>query len=263
VTDARATYDAFAPYYDAFTAHHRYEPWTATLEELAREHGLRGERLLDVACGTGKSFLPFLRRGYDVVACDVSEGMLERAREKAGADVRLERRDMRRLGRLGGFDLVTCLCDSVNYLVAPGELDALFAGVAANLAPEGVLVFDVNTLWCYRHFFASASVVPGPDLTLVWLGTEADDFPPGGLARAELLALTRRDDGFWDAASVPHAQRHHPEDALRAAAAGAGLAIAAAYGMAVDGSVEPRLDEQRHSKAVYIARHRVPGRERR
>jgi SAM-dependent methyltransferase len=194
-----------------------------------------------------------------VVACDVSEAMLERARARAGENVRLERRDMRRLGRLGTFDLVCCLCDSVNYLTEPGDLDALFTGVAANLAPDGVLVFDVNTLWCYRHFFASASVVPGPDLTLVWLGAAEDDFPPGSLARAELLALTRRDDGFWDAATVAHAQRHHPRDVLDAAASGAGLTLTAAYGMDRDGGVEPELDERRHSKAVYIARHRVQG----
>jgi SAM-dependent methyltransferase len=254
---AQATYEAYAPYYDAFTAHHRYDEWTATLERLAREHGLAGRRLLDVACGTGKSFLPFLRRGYEVVACDVSPAMLDRAREKAGPRVRLLERDMRALGRLGSFDLVCCLCDSVNYLTEPGDLAALLAGVEANLAPAGVLVFDVNTVWCYRNFFATASVVPGPDETLVWRGAETDEFPAGGLARAELLAFTRRDDGFWDSVSIQHAQRHHPEEAIRAAAARAGLELAAVHGLDVEGRVAGALDEARHSKAVYIARRGV------
>jgi SAM-dependent methyltransferase len=251
---ARATYEACAPYYDAFTAHHRYEEWTATLEGLARDHGLAGRRLLDVACGTGKSFLPFLRRGYQVVACDVSPAMLNRAREKAGPDVPLLERDMRALGHIGSFDLVCCLCDSVNYLLEPDDLRALFAGVAENLAAGGVMLFDVNTLWCYRNFFATASVVPGPDLTLVSRGAETDGFAAGGLAHAELLALTRRDDGFWDAVAIPHVQRHHPEEAIRTAAAGAGLEIAAVHGLDVNGRVTGGLDEEGDSKAVYIAR---------
>ena len=37
---AQAAYDAFARYYDAFTAHHDYEAWTTTIEQLARRHGL-------------------------------------------------------------------------------------------------------------------------------------------------------------------------------------------------------------------------------
>src|SRR5512143_3404997 len=86
---ARA-YDCLAPYYDAFTAGYDYATWTAALEALAAEHGLAGKRLLDVACGTGKSFLPFLGRGYEVTACDISPAMLAIARTKAPDTVRLE-----------------------------------------------------------------------------------------------------------------------------------------------------------------------------
>src|SRR4051812_5469915 len=116
---ALSAYDALAPHYDAFTAGYDYERWLDALEELAREHGLRGRRLLDVACGTGKSFLPMLERCYDVVACDLSPGMVARAREKASGDVELFVADMRELPRVGSFDLITCLDDAVNYLTSP------------------------------------------------------------------------------------------------------------------------------------------------
>jgi ubiquinone/menaquinone biosynthesis C-methylase UbiE len=58
-------YDAFAPYYDAFTADSDYESWTLHVLELLRDHGLRGHALLDLACGSGKSFAPFLERGFE------------------------------------------------------------------------------------------------------------------------------------------------------------------------------------------------------
>src|SRR5215217_3423061 len=74
---------------------HEYEPWTANLQRRAEAAGLRGRRLLDVACGTGKSFLPFLARGFSVTAVDVSPRMVALAAAKAGDRARLEVHDMR------------------------------------------------------------------------------------------------------------------------------------------------------------------------
>ena len=82
--DVASAYDAFAPFYDAFTADYNHDSWMADVERWALESGLTGRRVLDVACGTGASFVPMLRRGYDVTACDISPAMVTRAREKIG-----------------------------------------------------------------------------------------------------------------------------------------------------------------------------------
>jgi SAM-dependent methyltransferase len=149
-------YDALARVYDELTFDHDYDAWTLALEQLAGRHGMQGRRLLDLACGTGKSFMPFAQRGYAVTACDISTGMLERAGRKAsGHGVRLLEADMRALPDLGEFDLVTCLDDAVNYLADEAELTAAFTGAARSLAPGGVFVFDVNTLGVYRSLFAT------------------------------------------------------------------------------------------------------------
>src|SRR6185369_2545917 len=108
---ARVAYDAFARDYDDFTAHHDYEAWMTDLEAFALDAGLRGMRLLDVACGTGKSFGPLLERGYAVTACDLSPAMLALASAKAGGRAELSVQDMRALPALGTFDLITCLDD--------------------------------------------------------------------------------------------------------------------------------------------------------
>ena len=43
----------------------------------------RGQPALDVACGTGRLLLPFLRAGLDVDGCDVSSDMIALCREAA------------------------------------------------------------------------------------------------------------------------------------------------------------------------------------
>ena len=257
MSQVRDAYDAMAPFYDLFTAHHRYTEWTATLERLARDAGLRGKRLLDVACGTGKSFLPFLERGYEVTACDISPAMAAIAERKAAGRARIEIHDMRALPRLGEFDLVCCLDDAVNHLLTEAELAAALTAMRTNLADGGVLVFDANTLMAYRGFFASAIVVQGDDRVLVWDGRTPTDMPAGGAADAELLAL-ERDGDWWTRTRSAHRQRHHPEPTVRAALAAAGLGWVAAYGMRLDGSVTDGFDEIANSKAVYVARASAP-----
>ncbi len=42
-----------------------------------------GQPALDVACGTGRLLLPYLRAGLDVDGCDVSADMIALCREKA------------------------------------------------------------------------------------------------------------------------------------------------------------------------------------
>lgn len=257
---ARAAYDAFAPHYDAFTAHHDYDAWTTTLEALARECGLRGRRLLDVACGTGKSFLPYLDRGYEVVACDISPAMVEVAARKAGGRVKVEVCDMRELPRLGTFDFICCIDDAMNYVLGYDELVSTFAGFARNLAAGGVVLFDVNSVITYRTFFASMSVVLGQDRVLVWDGHAGPSFGAGDLAQATLEALNRREDGSWWRERSVHHQRHHPHATVDSALRRAGLERVAVRGMRLDGTMTEDFDELANSKAVYVARARDGGR---
>jgi SAM-dependent methyltransferase len=255
---ARVAYDAFAPYYDAFTAHHNYDDWTATLERLARECGLSGTRLLDVACGTGKSFMPFLERGYEVTACDLSPAMLAIAAEKAGGRARLELHDARSLPRLGEFDLVCCLDDALNYVLSVDELVDALAGLRRNLAPGGVVVFDLNSAHAYRTFFGSLTVLPSEDRVLMCDGHAPTDFREGGLAHSTIAALIRGEQDTWQRVATEHYERHHPEAAVRAALERAGLACVALRGMRLDGSVTEGFDEDVNTKAVYIARGSAP-----
>src|SRR3954467_1742905 len=144
-SQARPAYDALASTYDAFTADYDYERWLTVLHGLAAEHGAQGRRLLDVACGTGRSFEPMLRRGYEVMACDISPAMVDRATARlARSGGRAAVADMRRLPDWGTFDLVTCLDDAVNYLHSEADLNAAFASVAGALPPPGAHAAGVH-----------------------------------------------------------------------------------------------------------------------
>src|SRR4029078_9059575 len=209
LTPAPEAYKALAPFYDELTREHDYDAWTFHLEQRARHFGVRGKRLLDVACGTGKSFLPLLERGYRVTGCDLSPEMLALARAKA-PDAELFPADVRALGRVGEFDLITCLDDIVNYLIGDGDIEAAFASLAPNLAPEGVLVFDVNTLSTYRTAFACDMTLEGPDVFLAWRGRSSEEAEPGCVAELVIEAFSAGGGGGDGRVTNRPRQRHPP-----------------------------------------------------
>lgn len=247
-------YDVLAPLYDVLTGGHDHAAWSTQLEALATAAGLRGRRLLDVGCGTGASMAPMLARGYEVVGVDRSAAMLERARAKLGPDVRLELADMRALGELGAFDLIWSVADGFNYLLETAELRATFAGLRRNLAPGGLVVFDVNTLAAFRTLYTSLLVAPGPDGVALFDGQADPPIEAGAVVEAVVERLEPGDGPGWRRVRGVHRQRHHPRAVLEAELRAAGLECVAVWGTDGAGRSEQPLDEQRHNKAVYIAR---------
>jgi SAM-dependent methyltransferase len=252
---AEEAYEALAPVYDDFVSHHDYELWLGNLLPELQRNGLRGNRLLDVGCGTGKSFLPMLGQGWEVRGCDLSPSMLELARAKAGDAVSLTVEDMRELPVFGEFDLVWCLDDALNYLLSAEELGQALSGMRANLAADGLLMFDVNTVQTYRTFFAEEERAERCGRRFVWRGLASTDVAPGSICEARLEA----EDGDGDGEGAPmethvHRQRHYPEEVVLEVLRSAGLECLDVFGHGHDAVLRQPVDEVTHSKMVFIAR---------
>jgi SAM-dependent methyltransferase len=249
-------YDALAPYYDEFTTGYAHEAWIQAIERRAFDLGLRGRRGLDIACGTGKSTAPLLRRGYSVLGCDVSPGMVREARRKFPArEDSFFVADMRELPAVGSFDLVVCLDDALNYLLSDEELEQTFEGVAAALAPNGVFAFDVNSLLTYRTAFTQTMIRASEGVFFTWQGEETTAPGPGELASAIVEVFAELENGLWERSSSRHVQRHHAPETIEAALGQAGLRCCSVLGQLEGAQLQECADEDRHIKLVYFAKH--------
>lgn len=249
---ARPAYDPLANVYDLLTAGQEHGRWLESLEALCRSHGLRGRRVLDVACGTGKSFLPLLDRGYEITACDISPRMAALAAEKAGDRARVCVADMRRLPRLGPFDLITCLNDAINHLLSADDVLTALIRMRENLAPGGLLVFDVNTARAYAT--ARDTVAEDDGRLVVWRGSRALLPAPGAQAEVLVEIFTETADGLWRRESCRQSHRHYALDDMAALVERAGLELCALQGQLPGGRLEGTPDERRHHKALFLAR---------
>ena len=58
---------------------------------------------------------------------------------------------MRELELYGSVRAVVSICDSVNYLLEETDLLSLFYRVNEYLDPDGIFIFDLNTVYKYRE----------------------------------------------------------------------------------------------------------------
>lgn len=247
---ARQTYEALAPSYDDFTLGYgyKYETWTATLLARAEQEGLSGDRLLDVACGTGFSFIPLLERGWRVTGCDISPAMVEAAGTKVGDRAELHVADMRELPDLGEFDLVWSINSAMSYLLSTDELSATLAGMRRNLAPEGLVLCDLLTLKTARTFFTGEFPVEREGKKFTWKGVlAADEVVTGATGGGRL-----EEEGKSNPADL-HRMRHFGEAEVLAAIEAAELRCVQVLGES-EGTLHEGLDEEAHPTALYICR---------
>lgn len=245
---ALAAYEPLAPFYDRFTAESQYEPVLNAIETWARAQGLRGTRLLDVACGTGKSFEPLLARGYEVSACDLSPAMVAEARRNWADAAEIVIADMRSLPWRSAFDLVTCVDDAVNYMLEEEDLHAAIRSMARALRPDGIAVFDANTILTYRTDWAESFDFAVDGMRFDWRGECSPAAEPGVIASA-----TVRVEHAGGSCESRHVERHWRVDELRAACLAAGFQHVVFRGLAEGPRLVGEPDEERHLKLVCLA----------
>lgn len=134
-----------ACYYDRLMKHVPYRGWVDYVEDLLRRWTAQPRTVLDLACGTGRVGSELLRRGYQVVGADLSEPMVRGCATQTPALPAVVA-DARQLAFAGqSFELIVCLYDSLNYILAPEGFAAAMAEAYRLLRPQGLLIFDLNT----------------------------------------------------------------------------------------------------------------------
>ncbi len=159
-------FDCIADVYDQLVSWAPYKRWVGALEKKLRARGLRrGDWILDAACGTGLSAVPWAKKGYRVVGADVSEPMLQAARRRAsraGQAVEFLRQDVTDLHPGRTFQLAVCMHSGLDYILDDGRLRQAFRSLRGCLEAGGLLAFDkcLDVPSFYREDYTESRTIP-------------------------------------------------------------------------------------------------------
>ena len=140
----RDEFETLAEQYDSMMSHVNYERWVAVCGMIA-ELCPRGDfEQRDVGCGRSALVKSLRNCGWRSYGVDLSYAMASASR-KDEAKIPVVQGDMRRLPFEKSFHFLTCVFDSLNFLLELEDFESAFTSMRESMTDDGVLYFDVIT----------------------------------------------------------------------------------------------------------------------
>ena len=219
-------YTGFAAVYDIFMDNVPYEEWSSYLHGLLLEHGIEEGIVLDLGCGTGAMTERLAAFGYDMIGVDNSEDMLELAMEKrvqSGQDILYLLQDMREFELYGTVRAAVSVCDSVNYITEPEELNIY-------LDPEGVFIFDFNTVYKYKEVMGDTVIAEDRgECSFIWDNYYYDEEKINEYDLTLFIREEGKEKNLYRKYQETHYQRGYTLDEMKELIQSSGLIFETAY----------------------------------
>lgn len=169
------SYSCFSRFYDSLTFNVEYGKKADYILEILKRHNHNAGLTLDLACGTGTLTLELCKRGVDIFGADSSADMLTLAQQKAsesGFSILFLRQKMQNLNLYGTIDTCICSLDSINHLPSGKDVLKSFERIATFLNPDGLFVFDANTIYKHKYVLGdNCYIYDTDDVFCAWQNT--------------------------------------------------------------------------------------------
>lgn len=225
-----AIYEGYASVYDASGQRAFSVRMIEYLDQLLKIHAPPGRRWLELACGTGTVALAMARRGWQLTGVDGSADMLAQARAKAALaeqEIPFLQQDMRQLKFEQRCDLVTCLYDSLNYMLTTDDLTAALRQVARCLNPGGLFLFDMNTAFALETFWGGQAYFDDHGDLAVAFNTRYS--PSRHRTTVTVTWFEREQDGRYRKRCEQHTEQAYPPEHVSTLLVDVGFEVLATY----------------------------------
>ena len=191
-----------------------YERYCDYIENLFDCYDISPDLVCDLACGTGNITVPMARRGYDMTAVDISEDMLNVAREKSeGLDILYLNQNIADIDLYGTMGAFLCMIDGINYIITPASLQRMFTRLkTCFMDPDAVLIFDISSRYKLEKIIGNNTFIHSErNVFYSWQNTY---YPKNNLSDMLLNFFVRSGNGY-KRFEERHLQRAYSEAELR------------------------------------------------
>lgn len=245
-------YGKFAQVYDMFMDNIDYESWAEYIEGYLKARGIEEGLVLELGCGTGTMTGLLAQKGYDMIGVDNSEEMLAEAMKKkmeTGQDILYLLQDMQEFELYGTVRAVVSVCDSLNYITDREELLQVFRLVNNYLDPQGIFLFDMNTVHKYRDILGETTIAENRDEgSFIW---ENSYDPENGINIYELAVFLPREDGLYEKCEELHCQKAYEQKEIQDLIREAGMELLEVYDAY---TMEPAREDS--ERLFFVAREK-------
>ncbi len=134
-------YSVQAKYYDILERNFNVLKFNKILDKILLKYKVKS--VLDLTCGTGYQSIYLHKKGYKVVASDLSKEMIEEAQKKY-SKIRFNQADIRS-AYFGKFDSVISIFNAVGHL-SKKDFSKAIKNISKNLKKNGIYIFDIFNL---------------------------------------------------------------------------------------------------------------------
>ncbi len=222
-------YGDFAEVYDKLQDLN-YDEFVDYYERIFKSVGIKPELVLDLACGTGNITIPMSKRGYDMIGLDLSCEMLNIARDKAfeeKQDILFLNQNMTEMELFGTVDAIVCALDGLNYIVDEKELGKVFRLVHNYLNPNGVFIFDINSVHKLRDVLGGNTFVNEEQgIYYVWQSEFSEETK---ICDFELNFFEEQEDGSYERFDEFQQERAYSIEEMKEIIENSGLEVSGIY----------------------------------
>ncbi len=142
-----SVFGEYSRYYDLLYKDKDYTQEADYIDQLIRKNRPEAKTILDLGCGTGRHAIQLANKGYNVLGVDISNEMLEVARQSIPDDMAQDKitfdlGDIRNYNTDKKFDVCVSLFHVMSYQTHNEDLISAFNTAAKHLNRDGIFIFD-------------------------------------------------------------------------------------------------------------------------
>lgn len=224
-------YSGLAQVYDYLFSGVDYDAWADYLEQIFQRFALEPiQRILDLACGTGNSTIPWAQRGFHVLGIDISQEMLDGARQKAAREnleIIFSCQDLREMQLEYTADAAVLYQDGLNYMLTEQDLEQALRCTYDAIRPGGLFVFNLNQVEKLPTSSQPETAVLEEDrMMLIW---ESHFERDNNTWVIKLTAFLRKENELYEKIQEEHRERSYSREELEPIFKRTGWSLKACY----------------------------------